>query len=204
MGLPDCLFDPSALLVPDASVLINLNATGCAVQIFEALTNKIAITDVVIGELETGRAKGRTDAGLVDHLLASGLAERVALTAECEEAFLGLVAGLGRATLDDGEAATIAWAAANIGVPVIDERKGLAICRERFPTLKPCSTLDIFAHQSVIAKLGNPGLSDALYNALFHARMRVPEDRIPWVIGIIGQSRAKECTSLPRSVREGA
>jgi predicted nucleic acid-binding protein len=191
------------LLVPDASVLINLNATGCAVQIIEALTNKISITDVVIRELETGRAKGRTDADLADRLLASGLAERVALTTECEEAFLGLVAGPGQVTLDDGEAATIAWAAANMGVPVIDERKGLAICRERFAALKPCSTIDIFAHQNVIEKLGNAGLLDALYNALFHARMRVPEDRISWVIGIIGQSRANECTSLPRSAREG-
>lgn len=203
MGLPDCLFDPSALLVPDASVLINLNATGCAVQILESLTNKIAITEVVIRELEAGRAKGRTDAALVDHLIERRLVDRVALTAECEEAFLGLVAGSGQATLDDGEAATIAWAAAHMGAPVIDEKKGLAICRERFPALKPCSTLDIFVHQAVRENLGTPGLSDALYNALLHARMRVPEDRIAWVVGVIGQSRARECASLPRSVREG-
>jgi predicted nucleic acid-binding protein len=204
MGLPDCLFDPSALLVPDASVLINLNATGCAIQILEALTNKVVITDVVIRELEVGRAKGRSDAYLVDDLLARGHAERVVLTAECEEAFLQLVAGPGLATLDDGEAATIAWAAAHKGVPIIDEKKGLAICRERFAMLRPCSTLDIFAHESVKERLGNPGLSDALYGALLNARMRVPEEKIPWVIGIIGQSRARECTSLPRSAREGA
>lgn len=203
MGLPDCLFDSSALLVPDASVLINLNATGCALKIFGALTNRVAITDIVIDELETGRAKGRTDACLVDDLLACERADRVTLTSECEEAFLGLVAGPGAATLDDGEAATIAWAAAHGGVPIIDEKKGLTICRERFPTLRPCSTLDILAHQAIREALGAEGLADALYRALINARMRVPDERIRWTVSIIGESRASECTSLPRSAREG-
>lgn len=81
MGLPSCLFDPSALLVLDAGVLINLNATGYATQIFEALPNRVAITDVVIAELERGRAKGRADSDLIVELLAQRRAERATLTA---------------------------------------------------------------------------------------------------------------------------
>lgn len=201
MGLPNCLLDPSKPLVLDASVAINLNATGNCIRILDAIPNPVVIVDIVSRELEAGRAKGRSDADVVAALVASGRVQIASLCAECEGNFLAMVCGRGSATLDDGEAATIAWAVAHGGTPIIDEKKGLSICRDRFPSVQAATTTDIFAHDRVLAELGRDDLGDAIFNALLAARMRVQERQIPWVIDMIGSSRAQLCHSLPLSAR---
>ena len=128
MGLPNCLFNPSKPFVLDASVAINLNATGNYARILAAIPNPVVVLDVVAGELEAGRKRGRSDADFVSTLVSMGRAEVVSLCGECEGNFLAMVCGSGSATLDDGEAATIAWAVAHGGIPIIDEKKGIAIC----------------------------------------------------------------------------
>lgn len=201
MGLPNCLLDPSKPLVLDASVAINLNATGSCVRILDAIPNPVVILDIVSRELEAGRAKGRTDADVVAALVASGRVEIASLCAQCEGNFLAMVCGSGSATLDDGEAATIAWAVAHGSTPIIDEKKGLSICQDRFPSVQAATTTDIFAHDRVLAELGRDDLGGAIFNALIAARMRVQERHIPWVIDMIGSSRAQLCHSLPLSAR---
>lgn len=201
MGLPNCSFDPTAPLVLDASVAINLNATGSVRRILDALPNSIVIVDVVADELESGRDNGRTDADMVAALVKSGRVELASLCAESEGNFLAMVSGSGASTLDDGEAATIAWAVAHGGIPVIDERKGLAICRDRFPNTPAVTTTDLLAHNNVLSALGPMELSDAIFNALRLARMRVQDCHLGWVVQHIGQSRASMCSSLPSSVR---
>lgn len=201
MGLPNCSFNPTAPLILDASVAINLNATGIATQILDVIPNAVVIVDVVARELEAGRAKGRTDADLVASLVESGRAQLASLSAECEGNFLALVSGSGASTLDDGEAATISWAVAHGGIPLIDEKKGLAICQDRFPSLQVGTTTDLFAQERVLAALGASELSNAIYNALTMARMRVQDRHIPWVVGMIGADRAANCHSLPLSAR---
>lgn len=201
MGLPNCLLNPLMPLVLDASVAINLNATGNCIRILDAIPNPVVILDIVSRELEAGRVKGRSDADVVAALVASGRVEIASLCAECEGNFLAMVCGSGSATLDDGEAATIAWAVAHGGTPIIDEKKGLAICQDRFPSVQAGTTTDIFAHDRVLAELGQDDLSDAIFNALTSARMRVQDRHIPWVIDLIGRERALQCQSLPLSVR---
>jgi hypothetical protein len=196
MGLPNCLFDPSAALVLDASVVINLNATGIAGKMLDAIPNPVVILEVVLRELQAGRAKGRTDADMVDDLVRNGCVQMAALSPECEGNFLALVSGSG--------ATTIAWSVANGGIPIIDEKKGSAICRERFPRLQLGTTIDIFALEQVQSSFGKDDLSDAIFNALTLARMRVHEKDISWVISMIGQERALLCNSLPRSKRVNA
>ena len=202
MGLPNCLLDPSKPLVLDASVAINLNATGSCVRILDAIPNPVVILDIVSRELEAGRAKGRTDADVVAALVASGRVEIASLCAECEGNFLAMVCGSGSATLDDGEAATIAWAVAHGSTPIIDEKKGFSICQDRFPSVQAATTTDIFAHDRVLAELGRDDLGDAIFNALNAARMRVQERHIPWVIDMIGSSRAQLCHSIPLHIRQ--
>jgi len=138
---------------------------------------------------------------MVAALVKSGLAELASLSNGGEGNFLALVSGSGASTLDDGEASTIAWAVDHGGIPVIDERKGLAICQERFPTTRVVTTMDLLAHENVRAALGHTGLSDAIFNALTLARMRVQDCYLDWVVEQIGQSRASQCSSLPTSVR---
>src|SRR5690349_856533 len=67
--------------------------------------------------------KGRTTASEVHVLLRTGLVRKVSIDAADEELYLSLVSGEAAQTLDDGEAATLAWAASHGSVAIIDERK---------------------------------------------------------------------------------
>src|SRR5207253_3083927 len=111
--------------------------------------------------------------------------------------FEELVIGPAALTLDDGEAATIAYAAVNGGTALLDERKAIRIANERFPTLRLGSTVDLFADPTVEQALGHANLADALFNALRNGRMRVLPQHLAWV-GMIGPERAALCASLPK------
>ncbi len=201
MGSLTCLTDPAALLVADASAIINLNASGCAEKIVKALPNRVAVVDIVPEELESGRSRGRRDADLLNELIAAGLVDMVKLDDEGERHFEQLVVGPAAMTLDDGEAATIAYAVAHWAIAIVDERKATRICGKRFPSLRVGCTVNIFEHQEVQRSLGNALLADAVFNALYHGRMRVFPHHVEWVVNLIGTDRAALCTSLPNSVR---
>jgi predicted nucleic acid-binding protein len=193
--------DRKAILVADASTVINVNATGCAEKIIGALSSHLVIVDIVPGELEGGRQRGRQDADFLNELVISGLVEIVKLDEEAEKHFEALVVGPAEATLDDGEAATIAYAVRRNGIPVIDERKANRICAERFPNLRVACTVDIFTDPKVQEALGKNGLVDAVFNALSRGRMRVLPRHVEWVLELIGAERAALCASLPNNVR---
>jgi predicted nucleic acid-binding protein len=196
-----CLTDPTALLVVDASAIINLNASGCAKKIAMALPNRLAVTHIVSGELDSGRARGRRDAAILEELVGAGLLDLVKLEEDAEKHFEKLVVGPAAMTLDDGEAATIACALSRNSVAIIDERKATRICAERFPALRLGCTVDIFAHEDVQRGLGNAQLAEALFNALHRGRMRVFPHHVEWVVNLIGKDRAALCISLPVSAR---
>ncbi|HUN96777.1 MAG TPA: hypothetical protein VMU69_11155 [Bradyrhizobium sp.] len=201
MGSLTSLTDPEELLIADASAIINLNATGCAAEILKALPNPVAVTEVVPSELATGRIRGRRDADFLQELVSGGFISVVALNGTAEAHFERLVVGAAAMTLDDGEAATIAFAVANGGVPIIDERKAKRICAEHFPSLRLACSTDIFAHDGVLRAMGTARLSQAVVNALQLARMRVLPHHRKWVLDLIGPEQAALCTSLPQSVR---
>jgi predicted nucleic acid-binding protein len=198
MGL-SCLTDSKATAVIDASTAINLNATGCAGEILRALPNRIVITDVVLGELKECRLSGRRDAELVAELVQTGLIAIVPLSEIQQRHFESLVIGGGIDTLDDGEAATVAYAVESAAIALIDERKAIRICAERYPQVRIGCTVDLFAHAGVENSLGPGELGDAVFSALQHARMRVLTRHMGWVVGLIGQERTWQ--SLPRAVR---
>ena len=201
MGSLSSLTDAQALLVADASTIISVNATGCAKRVIKALPNRVAVVDVVSGELEEGRQSKRQDAELLKKLVDAGHVEIVQLDAKGDEYFEQLVVGAAQMTLDDGEAATIAYAVANNGIALIDEKKANRICAQRFPELRLACTVDIFVHPNVQSELGREVLADTVFNALFHGRMRVFPHHVDWVIALIGTDRARLCTSLPGPVR---
>lgn len=191
----------AATVVADASVVINLLATGRAGIILSALPSAIVLVEQVAAELDSGRRKGRKQTHGHRALISGGYAEVVRLGHVGLGHFSKLVSGSAATTLDDGEAATIAYAAEH-GIPIlIDERKATRVCMERFGELPIACTVDLFAHSAVRRALGQAGLSDALFNALYDGRMRVPPRYREWVINIVGEERARLCTSLPSSVR---
>lgn len=196
-----CLTDPDTVVVADASAVINLNATGRAQDIIKVLPNRLAVVDVVQAELEQGRQRKRHDADLLNVLIAAGLIEVVKLGEPALKHFEGLVLGPAASTLDDGEAATIAYAVANRSIPIVDERKASRICAERFSELRVGCTVDIFTHPEVLGRLGADTLADVVFNALYYGRMRVFPQHVEWVLGLIGTERAALCASLPRAAR---
>ncbi len=169
--------------------------------IIRALPHPLLVVDVVLLELEHGRSKGRLDAELFRRLIDQGVVELVSLSTQAEVQFEHLVVGPAEATLDDGEAATIAVAIEANGIAIIDERKATRICAEQYPELLLQTTADILALPSVGAQLGETVLGDAIFNALQRGRMRIAENRLDWVISRIGEPRARQCESLPRRVR---
>lgn len=190
--------DEPPLIIADASVAINLNATGKAMEILDALPFKVVVADIVEAELQEDRRTGRRDAALLAQLVKAERIGIVSLNDVALGVFGELVTGSAAKTLDDGEAATIAYAVTHGAVPVIDERKGRRICNQRFGGIRLLSTAELFMQPTVEAALGRDALRDAVFQALQTARMRVLPDYVAWVVALIGIDRALQCPSLPQ------
>ena len=204
MAYQSCLHDLDAPIVTDTSVLINLNATGCAEPILKALPNHVLAVEEVSLELEDGRRKRHSTADALARLVANDVVKVVRLGDVGRVHFVMLVDGCATETLDDGEAATIASALERHGIALIDERKALRICAERFLGLRTGHTLDLLAHRDVRSILAQDELSEAVFKALYHGRMRVPECHVEWVIDLVGKERASKCSSLSNRVVDGS
>ena len=201
MECQSCLNNLIVPVVADTSVVINLNATEYSEVILDALSNRFLIVSEVRLELEEDRQTGRNDSAALAALVASGRAEIVRLGDGGIQHFSSLVSGPAAQTLDDGEAVTIAYALEHGVISLIDERKANRICVERFAELVTGSTVDLLAQDDVQAALGRDRLADAVFNASYYGRMRVLPHHLQWVVSLIGQERAAQCPSLPRSVR---
>jgi predicted nucleic acid-binding protein len=198
------LTDPRSVLVADASVVINLNATACARTIIGALPNGLVVTENACLELEAGAKNGHDDARQLRELIDMGLVRCAQLGVAAAPVYETLIDGSAFRTLDDGEAATIALAVELGGVALIDERKARSLCASAFPGLIVSCTAELLLHGTVAVALGAQGQIDALVSALTLARMRVPLEHLAQVMGLIGTERAAMCASLPKAVREAA
>jgi predicted nucleic acid-binding protein len=196
--------DGDAPLVGDASVWINLDATLEIDRIVRSTSRRFVITETALEELERGRSKGRTAAGTVTSLIKAGLIELVAIQPEHESTFVSLVAGSIFETLDDGEAATLAYATGTGAVAVIDERKASLIAKARFSDLLVVTTTEILFAPSVCAALSRDSLADAFFAALTSARMRVPEPWLEEVCDLLGHERIQFCPSIPARWRRAS
>ena len=79
MDCRSCLDERTAAVVADTSVIINLNATGCAEAILRALPNRCLVVDDVSLELQIGRETGRRDADALAMLIEQHHVEQVRL-----------------------------------------------------------------------------------------------------------------------------
>jgi predicted nucleic acid-binding protein len=204
MSHPGSWLDGAASLVSDASVWINLIATERAEVVIRSSSVRHLITSTARSELDAGRAKGRRTAIAVAELIEMELISEVALGPAEEETFLSLVAGPVSETLDDGEAATIAYAIGSGSIALIDERKATSLCGNRFPSVKVMSTTDLLLSQAVQSTLSADDLADSLFKALSVARMRVPECHLPEVCRLLGPERRQQCQSLPTAWRRSS
>lgn len=204
MALLPSLSETPALLIADTSVVINLNATGCAEEILNALPHRVAVVDVVVDEINGGVRKGRQDAVKLATLIAANAVEVVKLGPQGLLRFESLVVGSAGETLDDGEAATIAYAEEAGARALIDERKARRLATERHAALPLGCTADLLACSEVERAVGAAAVADAVHNALIGARMRVLDHHMDWVVRLIGDERVAACQSLPASTRQQA
>lgn len=198
------LSNSSGRFAADASAIINLNATQCAGDILRVLPARLVVVDIVVGELEDGRKKGRRDAEMLAELRKAELLEIDGLGDMGEALFERLVAGPASATLDDGEAATIAYAVEHSVGVVVDDHKARRMCKERHSGLQMQCSVELFQHPSVQKAFGVEWLSSAVLKALQIARMRVLPEHIEWIVALIGHDNAISCPSLPIWSREAA
>ncbi len=190
-------------IVADASAVINLVASGAVPEIARVLPAPIRVVTTVAWELESGRSRWSTSDDLAE-LASAGIIEIVDLVDAASKHFEALVVGTAAETLDDGEAATIAYALTNDLEALIDERKACRICAERYAALPVTTTVELLLDPAIEAELGPDGVVDALFRALSCGRMRVPPPQLERVLRILGTERAALCNSLPLHARPGA
>jgi len=193
--------DSATPLVIDTSVVINLVASGHGNKIARLLKRQVLVPEIVSGELQLGAEVGCKDASVLSEWIAQGTIQKAALSEAALDHFERLISGASSASLDDGEAATIAHAQDIGAIAVIDERKATRICKELFPSVVCISTVDVFFHPNIIQQLGQELMVEALFNALTEARMRVLPHHQQRVADLLGPERVVVCSSLPVKLR---
>lgn len=182
-------------LILDTSVLINLHASGHGARILAAVPNDIIVPEAVALELNTETGKANGEAEFIDALIKAETVHHTSLSDAEYATFEQIVTG--RNSLDDGEAATIAVAAARNALPVIDERKGRSVAKNLMLYRPPAWSIDLFTHPMVQYILGVEASREAVYLALKQGRMRIHEDHCDPIVAMIGRERALDCTCLP-------
>jgi predicted nucleic acid-binding protein len=201
MTFSSCLTDEDSALVLDASVVINLLATGQSASILKALAVPIVVVDNVVREIEQGGMNGRQELDPLVRLIEDGIVRLVELEGEGLDIFCDLVSGDASESLGDGEAATLAFAHWSGFLAAIDEKKATRLSADRFASLRLATTVDILAHDTVRTALGDALLADAIFRALRLARMQVREHQFDWVARLIGSANVESCSSLRRLAR---
>lgn len=189
---------PDAGLVCDASVLINLLATNRLEVILRSLAVPVYVTEQVYGEVYVDPRDRRRSPDLLRPFVDSGALLRVALEEAALDTFLDLTGADPPDDLDDGEAASIAFAVHHGHAAALDETKARAVCGRRFKQLRVRTTVELFQLDAVRAALDPTGFDEAVFQALRLARMRVPPEHDPWVRELLGPERIGQCPSLRR------
>lgn len=187
-------------LVVDASVLINLASTEHSRDIIGCLAERVLVVEAAYAEVRRDPRTGKPTPDLLTPLLHAGVLSCITLTPTHLTLAVELAGAPEPDDLDDGEAATIAFAAIEGAAIGLDDTKAIRISAQRYPTCRVATTIDLLRRQEVCATLGTSRLADAVYDALRFGRMRVPQSQVGWVVELIGRDRAAECPSLRRAL----
>ncbi len=188
-------------VVLDASVIINLLATGIVSELVEILNIPVIAEANALGEVRRNPIDGSPASAVLEPLVERAALRRETMAERSSSVFFSLTGAKPPDDLNDGEASTLAHALDIGGCAAIDERKATRIAGERFPTLVLCSTLDIFCHEPIVEALGTNRLRQAVFSALKLARMRVPIEFEPWVRDLLEPDQIAQCSSLKRRWR---
>jgi predicted nucleic acid-binding protein len=186
------------ILVIDASVLINLLATGIETKILSCFSTKIMIPNQVIREVKR-HPRDKSDAkDYLNTLFADNVIQRVELNEQAFKFYTEIL--LENDNLGDGELACIAYAATKkIHYIVLDDKLGLKTCQQKFSFLKILSSIDLFRQYHQKCELEFIRFQEVLFDAVKIGRMNMTsESDDKWVREILGESKVKLCPSLKR------
>ena len=182
---------------------INLLGTAVSRDILSVMPWNVVIEKRSHREIRRLPIDGRDHVSELEAWGLDGCARVVSLQAEAREIFDDLTTGSLAETLDDGEAATIAYAVAGPerAAPVIDEKKATRIFHQRWPGRRLLETAGVLQSLVDAGLISNRFARDLIYAALTNARMHVSHRLRPWVVDMIGSRRAAKCPSLGQSAR---
>ncbi len=185
-------------LILDASATINLLGTAIPEQFLRNVGSPVLMTAEAFGEVRRHPIRGQDSQSTMAALTAQGLLRVIELGERGRTIFRELVSGDLTEGLDDGEAASIAATIEHSvsAVVVIDERKARRIVGQQWPGCGCVDTLSVLAQPHLRVGLSDEVFAAAIFTALLHARMWVPQEAREWTIELIGEGRASKCSSL--------
>lgn len=174
-GWMQSLSDQGSKVVADASVIIYLNSSGHAEEIFSELACDFIVPEPVIVEIESGRSKGNKDADFLQKMLDSSFlrAEKLGLVGTVVSD--RLADKLVNPHVHEGEASVIGCAVENFGNALIDEKRARRLCRNHIPALPIGCTAELLLSPCVRKILGPSTQSEALHRAVNHGNLYVPK-----------------------------
>lgn len=182
-------------LVLDASALINLVATSDPLAILNSLVDPVVVEEAA-REVRRNPRTRETGAIVLDPLLASGSLQQVKLTEDDAQHFVDLVGASPPDDLDDGEAATLAYAISRGYAVVIDERKAARVVRERYDHILCVTTVRLYRYLLEHRAADRSFISSCVYDSIRLARMRVTAAESPWVLQLLDPTQRANCPSL--------
>lgn len=181
--------------VLDASVLINLLASGRMREVLEAIPASWCVTAQAADEVARDPLDSSNNVPISPYVQA-GTLSIVELHGASLETFVALVSAQGSDSLGDGEAATLAHAYHVGGMAIIDEKKARGVGAKQFASVPVLSTVDLYRHPKVLEALGERAVAQLVLSSLRFARMRVSPEHDEWVRNAIGHDEARNCSSL--------
>lgn len=188
-------------LVLDASVLINILATGFARDILEALPEKCLVPERVAAEVRRD-PRDRQNTSPLGPYVDGELLTMVGLAGQPLVTFISLVSGPLEEALDDGEASTLAIAHHGGYAAAIDENKARNLAGRHFPALRCVRTVDLLQRDEIVATLAKDRYVEAIASALEFGRMQVPPEQQAWVCHLVGEDSAGRFPSLRKRATE--
>lgn len=182
-------------LVLDASVLINILATGFAREIFTAIQEPCLVPQAVASEVHRD-PRDRKKVEPLGAYVNGGIIKIVDFNDRSLETFVSLVGGDLEESLDDGEAATLAIAHDQGFVAAIDENKARNLASRRFPNLSCVRTVDLLRRPELLVALSSAPHLEAVTGALEFGRMQIPAEHRQWIRALLGDDRADQFPAL--------
>lgn len=186
--------DAHRCLVLDASVAINLLASGAFGEILEIIECRSYLTPHVLREIRSDpRDRKRPPHDLMVAIESGQVSLLADLAPESSDVYLKLLERMA-----SGEASAI-LAARNLGgIVATDDQSALQAIAADTDLPQAIRTVELLSDPRISRHFGRDRLAEIVFGALKFGRMRVFAEYRNEIIDLIGLDRARQCPSLGR------